>query len=70
LLKNLSTSVGQWTSTRGITHLNIAKGRKESNGKVENSNKMIDYELLPLIHNVESDDIISRITNEYTELHN
>jgi hypothetical protein len=31
---------------------------------------MIDYELLPLIHNVESNDVISKITEDYTELHN
>jgi hypothetical protein len=54
----------------GAIHINIKKGRKESNGKVENSNKMIDYELLPLIHHVENESAIREITAMYDELHN
>jgi hypothetical protein len=53
-----------------IKHLNIKKGRKESNGKVENSNKFIDYELLPLIHRVKIVSDIEYITKRYDWLHN
>lgn len=63
-------TVGQWTKLNGVIHLNIKKGRKESNGKVENSNKMIDYELLPLIHHVQSEALIREITSMYDALHN
>jgi hypothetical protein len=63
-------TVGQWTKLNSVIHINIKKGRKESNGKVENSNKLIDYELLPLIHHAESEILIQEITNVYDHLHN
>jgi hypothetical protein len=63
-------TVGMWTKLNGVIHVNIKKGRKESNGKVENSNKMIDYELLPLIHHADSEALIQEITQEYDRLHN
>jgi hypothetical protein len=63
-------SVGDWCVLNKVKHLNIKKGRKESNGKVENSNKFIDYELLPLIHRVKSIVDIQKISKEYDWLHN
>ena len=63
-------SVGDWCILNKIKHLNIKKGRKESNGKIENSNKFIDYELLPLIHRVQAITDIQNICKEYDWLHN
>jgi transposase InsO family protein len=63
-------SVGEWCVLNKIKHINIRKGRKESNGKVENTNRMIDYELLPLVHRVKSVKDIKDITKHYDNLHN
>ncbi|MDR0675291.1 MAG: hypothetical protein LBF36_03455 [Mycoplasmataceae bacterium] len=53
-----------------ISHLNIPKKQKELNCVIENSNKHIDYELLPLIYNARDEETIKNKTIEYNQLHN
>jgi hypothetical protein len=43
-------TVGELLKQKQIIHRNIPKRAKEYNGKIENTNRHIDYELLPLIY--------------------
>jgi hypothetical protein len=68
--KPLKDNIAGWLNERNITHINIPKGEKEYNGKIENTNRHIDYELLPLIYNASTWENIVQKTIEYDRLHN
>jgi hypothetical protein len=63
-------NIAGYLRDKNITHINIPKREKTYNGKIENTNKHIDYEFLPLIHTAKDFETIVERTKQYNDLHN